>query len=292
MSETTRGHIAMLGFAIAVSGSFGLGGLAAPHLDPLIFTLLRFYVALAAMGALVAIGPGFHAAHFTRSPWRYPLLGSLMATYFVTMFEALQITDPVSTGAVFTLTPALAAGFGWLLLRQTTTPFNALAIAVGAAGALWVIFRGDLDAFLGFEVGLGEQIFFFGVAAHAFYTPLVRKLNRGEPVIVFAFGTILGATVLMSVWIGPRLGGVNWAALPAVVWVAILYTALAATAGSFLMLQFATLRLPSGKVMSYTYLTPTLVILWGAALGGGWAPATVWIGAALSAGALLMLAWR
>jgi drug/metabolite transporter (DMT)-like permease len=32
-------------------------------------------------------------------------------------------------------------------------------------------------------------------------------------------------------------------------------------------MQFATLRLPSAKVMAYTYLTPTWVILWEIALG-------------------------
>ena len=45
-----------------------------------------------------------------------------MAAYFVLMFEALAITDPVSTGAVFTLTPLMSAIFGYLLMRQITTP--------------------------------------------------------------------------------------------------------------------------------------------------------------------------
>ena len=40
----------------------------------------------------------------------------------------------------------MAAGFGWLLLRQVTTPRMALALAIGACGALWVIFRADLAA--------------------------------------------------------------------------------------------------------------------------------------------------
>ena len=42
------------------------------------------------------------------------ILGGLLAGYFILMFEALRLTDPVSTGAVFTLTPIMSAGFGWL----------------------------------------------------------------------------------------------------------------------------------------------------------------------------------
>ena len=36
---------------------------------------------------------------------------------------------------------------------------------------------------------------------------------------------------------------------------------------TFVLLQFATLRLPSAKVMAYTYLVPSWVILWELALG-------------------------
>jgi drug/metabolite transporter (DMT)-like permease len=61
----------------------------------------------------------------------------------------------------------MAAGFGWLFLRQRLTGRMALALAVGAAGALWVIFRGDLAALLRLEVGQGEEIYFWGCAAHA-----------------------------------------------------------------------------------------------------------------------------
>ena len=68
------------------------------------------------------------------------MLGGLFAVYFVLMFEGLKTARPVSAAAVFTLTPVIAAGFGWLLLRQVTTGRMALALAIGAVGALWVIF--------------------------------------------------------------------------------------------------------------------------------------------------------
>lgn len=282
----------MIGFAAAVSGSYPMGAFAGPHIDPAAFSVARLILAALAMGALAWAGPGLRGGHLTRAPWRYLALGGLMGLFFVLMFEALRITDPVSTGAVFTLTPVFAASFGWLLLRQRTSAFNAAALALGAAGALWVIFDADVGAMLGFEMGPGERLFLVGVIGHALYTPLVRVLNRGEPVIVFAFGTVLGALVMVSLWAGAELTRVDWAALPAIVWVAVAYTAIFATAGSFMMLQFAALRLPAGKVMAYTYLTPAFVILWEGALGHGWPAAPIWFGAAASAAALALLAWR
>ena len=136
--EALRGHAAMLLFAAAISVSFSLGDLAAPHIEPAALTAARFTLAALIMGALAA--RALKREHL-RASWRYPLLGGLLGGYFVLMFEALRITDPVSTGAVFTLTPILSAGFGYLLMRQVTTPVMAVSLLLAGAGAVWVIFR-------------------------------------------------------------------------------------------------------------------------------------------------------
>ena len=125
------------------------------------------------------------------SSWRYLLLGSLMGTYFVLMFEGLKTAPAVSTSAVFTLTPAISAIFGYWLLSQRIDKRIALALSIGGAGAVWVIFRADIEALMAFEIGRGEAVFFFGCVAHAIYTPLVRKLNRNQSPVVFTLGTIL-----------------------------------------------------------------------------------------------------
>ena len=75
----------------------------------------------------------------------------------------------------------MAAGFGWLFLRQRLTGRMALALGIGGAGALWVIFRADLAALKAMAIGRGEVIYFVGCVAHAAYAPLVRRFNRGEP---------------------------------------------------------------------------------------------------------------
>ena len=58
---------------------------------------------------------------------------------------------------------------------------------------------------------------------------------------------------------------------------------------SFVLLQTAAMVLPSAKVMAYTYLTPSWVILWQVALGHGAPPALVAVGVALTALALVIL---
>lgn len=262
-----RGHLAMLAFSALVAGSFSLGTRAANEIAPAALNAARFGIAAVVIGiaALATTGLPRSAA---RAPWRYLLLGGLFATYFVLMFEGLKTADAVSAAAVFTLVPPMAAVFGWLLLRQVTTPRMALALAIGGAGALWVIFRADWAALRAFHVGGGEIVYFWGCVVHAIYTPMVRRLNRGEPAVVFTFGMLVAGGLLLTLYGWSDIRATNWAALPMIVWITLGYIAIFASAMTFVLLQYASLNLPSAKVMAYTYLTPSWVIAWEVALGG------------------------
>jgi drug/metabolite transporter (DMT)-like permease len=288
MSPASVGHLAMLAFSLLVAGSFALGGLAANEIAPSALNAVRFWIATGIIGAFMMIS-GTATRSAVQAPWRYVVLAGFFTSYFVLMFEGLKTAPPVSAAAVFTLTPVLTAGFGWLLLRQVLTPRMAFALLLGALGAIWVIFRADVAAILRFEIGSGELVYFWGCVAHAVYTPLVRKLNRGETALVFTFGVLLAGAVLLTFWGWTDIGATNWRALPAIVWITILYTAAFASAATFVLLQVATLRLPSSKVMAYTYLTPSWVILWEMALGGTPPPALVLAGLGLTIAALLLL---
>lgn len=288
MSQELRGHLAMLLFSCLVAGSFSLGVQAAPFIAPAALNTLRFLIAALLVGAAALATTGIPSSAF-RAPWRYFVLGGVFGIYFVLMFEGLKTADAVSAAAVFTLVPVMAAVFGWLLLRQITTRHMALALALGAAGAVWVIFRADVTAALRFEIGRGEAIYLVGCVAHALYTPLVPKLNRGEPPVVFTFGMLCAACVTVGLYGAGDILATDWAALPGIVWITILYLAVFSSAVTFVLIQYAAMRLPSAKVMAYTYLVPSWVILLEAARGLGLPPVAVLGGVALTVLSLLLL---
>lgn len=288
MTPSHTGHAAMLVFSALVAGSFSLGAQVAHDIAPLALNAVRFWVASAVIG-LVLLMTRTSLRGVLRAPWRYVVLGGLFGAYFALMFEGLKTAPPVSAAAVFTLTPVIAAGFGWVLLRQVTTPRMALALAIGALGALWVIFRADFSAFSAFAVGRGEAIYFIGVICHAIYTPMVRKLNRGEPALIFTFGTLMGGGVVLTVFGGGDIAATPWLSLPPLVWLTLFYVAVIASAASVWLLQIATLRLPSAKVMAYTYLVPSWVICWEIALGQDMPAPLVLGGVLLTIVALILL---
>ncbi|MCP4185266.1 MAG: DMT family transporter [Hyphomicrobiales bacterium] len=279
----------MMLFAVLIAGSFSIGHLAIPHIGPAALNAIRFTLASIFLGVGVMV-------IFKRTPtlptnlWHLLILGILMAAYFVLMFTALRITSPVATGAVFTLVPFMSALFGWLFLQQITRPTVFMSLIIAAIGSTWMIFRGDINAILNFDVGRGELIFFVGCACHAAYAPLVKKFNSGMPVIEFTFWTLVAITFCLAIYGFEEIRNTVWLELPAIVWWAIAYLSVFTTAITFFLVQFASMRLHATKVLSYGYLTPGIIILIEGVIGHGWVSLSVGIGALLTIAGLIFLA--
>lgn len=280
-------HLAMLLFAALIAGSFSFGGLAARAMDTGVLTFLRYVLTCLVMGFL-AYGVFRQPFAWPKQAWRFAILGGLISFYMLTMFKALEFTSPVSTGAVFTLMPLMSAGFALLINRQKTRATVLVSLVIAAAGAIWVIFRGNVDAILAFDVEKGEMIFFTGVLAHAIYVPLIRTFDRGEHPVVFGFWVTVFATLFLTLRAAPYLADVDYAAVPALVWWSLAYLSVVTTAITFMLLQFASMRLPAPKVLAYGYLTPSFIILLEGLLGHGWVTLPVIAGALVTA---LGLAW-
>lgn len=288
LNENLRGHLAMLCFSALIAGSFSLGSRSATYIDPGALNAARFAMAAAITGTIAMVTRAKWKGAF-QAPWRYGVLGVLLAVYFVLMFEGLKTAAPVSAASVFTLTPLMSAGFGWLLMRQKLTGRMAFALILGGVGAIWVIFRADLHAIWAFNVGKGEFIYFWGCVAHALYTPMIRFLNRGEPAIVFTFAIMCAGCLLLTGWSWGPITATDWATLPAIVWITLVYVAIFASGVTFLLLQYASMRLPAAKVMAYTYLTPSWVLLWELVLAHTVPPMLVLAGIATTLVALWLL---
>jgi drug/metabolite transporter (DMT)-like permease len=289
LSETAKSHLAMLAVSALVAGSFSLGSLAANTIDPRALNTVRFGLAALLLLGLIRVRLGGVPKAAYAAPWRYLVLGGLFSLYFVLMFEGLKTAAPVSAAAVYATTPLLSAVFGYLLLSQSPSARMLLAMTVGALGALWVIFRADLGALLAFEIGRGEAIYFVGCLAHSLYVPLVRVLNRGEGALVFTFGTIVGGTIVLVGYGWPALVATDWMSLPVIAWVVIGYTAVFSTAASFVLTQYAAMRLSAANVMAYTYLVPIWVIVWQLILVADLPPTLVLLGVMIIVMALVSM---
>lgn len=279
----------MLLFAALIAGSFTFGAMTVPHIHAVPLNALRFVLAAAMMGAF-AFGVTRQRFRWPEAPWRFGINGFLTAIYFVTMFVALTMTQPVATSAVYTLVPLMTAVTAWFIVGQRSGPAVLISLVFAGAGALWVIFRGDIDALLRFDIGQGELIYFVGCVAYAIYTPLVRRFNRGEPATVLSFWTMTATALCLVIYGLPEILATDWLHLPPVVWWAVLYLAIGPTAICFFLIQYASARLPSAKVIAYGYMVPAFVIVLEGLAGHGWASLSVAAGALVTVLGLVVLA--
>lgn len=282
-------HLAMLLFAGLIAGSFTFGALTVPYIHAVPLNALRFVLAAALMAAF-AFGVARQKFVFPAAPWRFGINGFLTAVYFVTMFIALTMTKPVATSAVYTLVPLMTAVTAYFIVGQRSGFAVLISLVLAGLGAIWVIFRGDIDALLRFDVGQGELIYFVGCVAYAIYTPLLRRFNRGESALVLSFWTMVATAVWITGYGLPEILATDWVHLPPLVWWVVLYLAIGPTAVCFFLIQYASARLPAAKVIAYGYLVPAFVIVFEGLAGHGWASLSVAAGAMVTVLGLVALA--
>lgn len=281
----------MLIFTGLIATSYSVGGLIAGALAPAAITTLRFLLAGLIFAAVLLAG--------RRLAWpaapallRYGIIGFLLAAYFVSMFEALRWTDPVSAGAVFTLVPLMSAAIAAPLLGQRLDVRVWVGLVVGGIGALWVLFDGSLAHLSAFRIGHGELVFLPGCLAYAAYAPVVRRFHRGESLAEINFFAIVTGAALTGLYGFCDIAAASWATLSWGVYLGIVHLAVFTTAATFLLIKYASLHLPAAKVMAYTYLLPAVVAFYEGALSHGWPswPVAAGIVVAATAVAIIQLA--
>ncbi|PCI88468.1 MAG: EamA family transporter [Hyphomicrobiales bacterium] len=287
-----RGHIAMLTFSILVAGSFIFGVRVANLAEPAAINSARFIIAALLIAVYLWFNPTIKMVDFAPlkiAPWRYLVLATVFSAYFIFMFEGLKTAAAVSSSVIFTLMPIMTAFFGYIILRQVITKRMALALLIGAIGAIWVVFRADISNLVAFNIGRGEMIYLFGCIFHAMFIPLSRKYNCGEKPIVSTLTILVVGGVIMAIFGYEDLLAVDWLNMPLMFWIGLLYLGIFSSAVTFFLIQYAALALPSGKVMAYNFLTPVWVILVEVSMGQGWPPLLISAGIVMAIIALIML---
>jgi|APSaa5957512535_1039671.scaffolds.fasta_scaffold65138_2 drug/metabolite transporter (DMT)-like permease len=283
-----RVHAQVLGARMLVATSFPVGAAITHGLAPELLTLLRFALATLVFAPYVIWRHGF-AIPSAKSLAGYAAISAALVTFFWCMFAALRLTSALNTSALFTVLPAISAIYAAILVRERLGKHRLVALIVGAVGALWVVFRGDLDLFLGLEVNKGDLLFLAGLGAMGLYTPLVQRLSRGEPAAVMTFWTMAMGTVWLLLLNNLAVFRIEWGAIEVEVLAGIAYLAVFTTIISFFIIQHGTLRLGPTRVMSYSYLTPAFVVVIEWAFGKGLPSAMTLPGVAIIVAAMFVV---
>ncbi len=265
---------------LMVSTSFPIGQEIAHALEPGVLMLLRFGSAAVMMGAYVHFRyglawPGWSAI------WRYAVIALTVVIFFWCMFESLRYTSALNTSALYTIVPVLSAIFAFFIAGERLGRYRFVALALGLAGALWIIFRGDPERLLALDVNKGDWIFLAGCAVFGFYSVFVKSFHRGEPTAVMTFWVLLFSAILYFAIAGKDLAASPWAETEIIVYGSVAFLAVVSTVISFFMFQYAATRIGATRVQAYSYFIPAFVLLVDWAIGRGLPPLMTFPGVAI-----------
>lgn len=255
-----RVHAQVLLSRLLVATSFVVGAAITHGLEPELLTLLRFALATLLFAPYVAWRHGL-AVPDARALCGYAAISACVVLFFWSMFEALRLTSALNTAAIYTLVPGIAALYAAVLVRERLGAHRIVAVGLGAVGAVWVVFRGDLDRLSALAFNAGDLIFIGGCLAMGLYTPLVRRLHRREPAAVMAFWVLATGTLWLLLLNNIAIFRQDWSAVEFEVYAGIAWLAVFTTILTFFIQQHATLYVGPTRVMSYSYLNPAFVVL-------------------------------
>ena len=259
-------HWLMLVGIILAASSFPVGALITNELPPAIMMFMRFLFAAILFSPYVFIKNGFVIPP-KKSMFNYAILSIPSVVFFWCMFESLRYTSVVNTGALYTLVPAITAVYAFFINREIATKFRIFGLFIGIVGALWIVFKGDFDSFLGLELNYGDLIFITGCLFTSLSNPLVKKFYRGEPMEVMTFWILLFGAGWLLIASGGSLLEVNWFNVPSEVYGGILYLSLFTTLITFFLRQLCVVRIGATKVSAYGLLAPIFVIIITVSIG-------------------------
>jgi len=261
----------MLVAAILVSSSFIVAKAITHGLDPVILTLIRFGLATLCFAPILAAKKLFFLPP-GRQLIGYSAISATTVLFFWCMFESLRYTSAVNTSVIFTLTPGISGIYSTLFLKELLGRNRILAMLFGMAGALWVIFQGDLGRLLAMDVNHGDLLFLLGCFLMAAYTPLVKKFHRQESMLVMTFWVLCTGAGWLFLLSYPKLAAIDWQGIEFQVWAGVLYLALFSTVVTFYLTHLATPYLGPTRVMAYSYFYPSFVLVINWISGNGLPP--------------------
>ncbi len=189
-------HLFVLLATTLVAGSFLASEKLAGIINPFSLTLLRF------AGASLVLLP----IVLSKAKWRIKILPTLpramvislfYSAFFIALFESLNTTTPLKTGALFTLVPFITALLSILAFKGKVSKTQTVVYLLGVVGAVWVILEGQLDLLLTFSINKGDLIFMAGVLFMCCYTIAMKFLYRNDEILVLVFCTLLGGSFWM-----------------------------------------------------------------------------------------------
>jgi len=259
MTKNIKAHLLVLLATFLIAGSFIASQKLSGVIDPISLTLCRFVFASLILAPFILFNKKYRSRVLTTLP-RGMIIGLFYSLYFIGLFKALESTTALNTGTLFTLVPLLTAILSIFFLKQKFYLVQLITYIIGILGTCIVVFKGDLELFLNFQLNQGDIIFLFAIIFMSLYSISTKLLHRkGDELIVLVFTTLLSGIFWMFLSIVIIEIPLEWEKLTGSLIYSMVYLIIGATLITVYLYQQAAINLGPKKVMAYVYLNPVAI---------------------------------
>ena len=184
-----------------------------------------------------------------------------MCINMLAFFRGLELSTPINSGVIITLSPVLVLILSYFFLKERITIKKIIGILIGFSGAVFLILNSSPTGINAPNIPLGNSFFLLNASAYAGYLIVVKPLTTKYNIFtlmkwLFLIGFILSTPITYNQFIQ-----VNWTELP---WFAIWrmsYVVIGTTVLTYLFNIYALKTLSPTTVGSFIYLQPIITII-------------------------------
>nr|WP_274365869.1 MULTISPECIES: DMT family transporter [unclassified Paenibacillus] len=205
---------AILCFIAAVSwgAMFPVSHAAFSHIDPFYFTIIRYGSVTLILIAILLWKEGKKAFRFEGKGlhlWFYGTMAFTVYNLFIFWGEDLLGKPGVMVASIMeSLMPMISILIGWMIFKKRTHLFTLGCVLVSFVGAMLVITKGDIQAFLGAtDHFVPSMLIFIAVIGWVIYTIGGSKFRGWSALRYSTLSCLLGTSTAIVITAGASLFG-------------------------------------------------------------------------------------
>ena len=261
MSKRTLAILAAIGATVIYGINHTVAkGVMPGHVKPFGFIFLRVGGAALLFWLISFFGP---KEKIEKRDWGRMLVCALlgMSINMLSFFKGLQLSTPINSAVLVTITPIIVVVVSALFLKERITVNKGLGIFLGFVGAIGLILFGAETRQNAPNIPLGNFLFIINATSYGAYLVVVKKLiEKYHPFTLMKWLFTIGIIINLPLTL-PEALEIQWSAMPIWAFGAIAFVVIGTTFLTYLFNIFALTQLKASSVGAFVYMQPLVGIL-------------------------------
>ncbi|WP_108422479.1 DMT family transporter [Flagellimonas amoyensis] len=241
-------------------------GVMPTYVKPFGFIMLRVSGAALLFWIISIFGP---KEKIEKKDWLRILVCSIlgMVINMLSFFKGLQLSTPINSAVLATVTPIFVVIMSAFLLSERITLNKGLGVFLGFAGAIGLIFFGAEIRQDAPNIPLGNFLFVLNATSYGAYLIVVKTLiEKYHPFTLMKW--LFTAAVIINLPITlPEVLEIEWSTMPLWAYASVAFVVIGTTFLTYLFNVFALTELKASTVGAFVYMQPLVGIVYALITG-------------------------